>query len=57
MSMHINEDRESQLLLVGLEKRVMRYRLAAPLGLNETQGILETLEFHINLKCLSSSLK
>jgi hypothetical protein len=33
MSMHINEDRESQLLLVGLEKRVMRYRLAAPLGL------------------------
>jgi hypothetical protein len=24
MSMHINEDRESHLLLVGLEERVMR---------------------------------
>jgi hypothetical protein len=35
--MHINEDRESQLLLVGLEKRVMRYRLAAPLGLKPTR--------------------
>jgi hypothetical protein len=33
MSMHINEDRESQLLLVGIEERVMRHRLAAPLGL------------------------
>jgi hypothetical protein len=45
MSMHINEDRESQLLLVGLEKRVMRYRLAAPLGLKPHASTATKLEF------------
>jgi hypothetical protein len=32
MSMHINEDRESQLLLVGIEERVMRQILTLTLG-------------------------
>ncbi len=48
MSMHINEDRESQLLLVGLEKRVMRYRLAAPLGLKTDANKAEINETDSN---------
>jgi hypothetical protein len=32
--MHINEDRESQLLLVGIEERVKRHILTSTPGLN-----------------------
>jgi hypothetical protein len=35
MSMHINEDRESQLLLVGIEERVERHILTSTPGLKE----------------------
>jgi hypothetical protein len=37
--MHINEDRESQLLLVGIEERVKRHILTSTPGLKQSKHV------------------
>jgi hypothetical protein len=44
MSMHINEDRESQLLLVGIEERVKRHILTSPPGLKADLPVSASLQ-------------